>query len=59
MTSRHNLAISLRFAGDFAGAAAAGRRPRSTGTGPSRGRDHLLTLLAVNALAEDLYGLGR
>ena len=56
--SHHNVAVSLRLVGDFARAEVVDRdqlrRQRQL-----HGEEHLSTLLSVNALAEDLYGLGR
>ncbi len=57
-SSHHNVAVSLRLVGNFAAAELMDReevnRHRAT-----LGEEHVTTLLAINALAEDLYGLGR
>jgi hypothetical protein len=57
-TSRHNLAVSLRHVGDFAGAEAADRTTLHYHLG-EHGSDDWRTLLSLNALGEDLCGLAR
>jgi tetratricopeptide (TPR) repeat protein len=57
-TSRHNVAVSLRLLGRFAGAEAVDRA-ELTHRRIHLGDDHRKTLLTLNALAEDLFGLGR
>jgi len=56
--SRQNLAVSLRLLGRFADAEAIDRAELSRRRA-RHGNQHRRTLLTLNALAEDLYGLGR
>jgi hypothetical protein len=57
-TSRHNLAVSQRLLGSF-GAAEVNDRMTLQQHRDLRGTDDWRTVLSVNALGEDLQGLGR
>jgi NB-ARC domain/Tetratricopeptide repeat len=58
VASRHGLSVSLRLVGEFTRAMAADTRELDRHR-TLHGERHVATLRWVNALAEDLYGLGR